>query len=275
MDRMDQADQVRNILIIAEETNDLRVSVKDNLPEEPYLVETLPVDLEAVYMAFSKPVHGIILLEVNTKLREWQELLRTLKNWVTRDYIPVFGVGGPDSFKTLGPIFPQHLLYLIPKETEAATNPAAIAAQIDSFLRQFTVKKKKRNGRILVVDDSGAMLRAVKSWLDDKYHVALANSGIAAIKSMALNKPDLILLDYDMPVCNGKQVLEMIRMELEYVDLPVIFLTRRGDPAAVRGVRELKPERYLLKTLDPYLIVKAVDEFFEKREKRKAVLWEG
>ena len=271
---MEPTDQVRNILIIADDNNDLRMPVKDGMPEAAYLTEVVPVDLEAVYLAFSKPVYGIILIDVNTKLREWQELLRTLKNWVTRDYIPVFGVGGPEALKTLGPVFPQHLFHLIQRDLSAPANPAAIAAQIDGFLRQFTVRKKKRNGRILVVDDSGAMLRAVKSWLDDKYHVSLANSGIAAIKSMALNKPDLILLDYDMPVCNGRQVLEMIRMELEYVDLPVIFLTRRSDPAAVRGVRELKPERYLLKTLDPYLIVKAVDEFFEKREKRKAVLWE-
>ncbi len=265
---------MRHILIIADERNELRVPIKENLPEESYQAEVVPVDLEAVYLAFSKPVYGIILLDVNTKLREWQELLRTLKNWVIRDYIPVFAVDGPEALKTLGAIFPAHLFHLIQRDTsgQAAANSEEIAGQIDGFLRQFTVKKKKRNGKILVVDDSGAMLRAVKSWLDDKYHVSLANSGIAAIKSMALNKPDLILLDYDMPVCNGKQVLEMIRMELEYVDLPVIFLTRRGDPAAVRGVRELKPERYLLKTLDPYLIVKAVDDFFEEREKRKAVL---
>ncbi len=267
---------MRNILIVADESNDLRMSIKEHLPGEAYAVKVVPVDFEAVFEAFNQPVYGLVLIDMNTKQREEQELLRALKNWVTRDYLPVFAVGGPDALKTLGAIFPAHLFHLLQRDTSnpATLNPAAIAGQIDGFLKQFTVKKKKRNGRVLVVDDSGAMLRAVKSWLDDKYHVTLANSGIAAIKSMALNRPDLILLDYDMPVCNGKQVLEMIRMELEYVDLPVIFLTRRGDPAAVMGVRELKPERYLLKTLDPYLIVKAVDEFFAAREKRKAVLWE-
>ncbi len=269
---MEQKEPVRNILIIGDEHNLLRTPLKDNLPRESYEVEMAPVDLEAAYLAFSQPVYGLVLIDVNTKLREWQELLRTLKNWVTRDYIPVFGVGGAESSKLLGPVFPAHLLHLIQADTSSAANAAEIAGQIDGFLQQFTVKKKKRKGKILVVDDSGTMLRSIKSWLDDKYHVSLANSGIAAIKSMALNKPDLILLDYDMPVCNGRQVLEMIRMELEYVDLPVIFLTRRSDPATIRGVRELRPERYLLKTLDTYLIVQAIDDFFNEKEKRKAAL---
>ncbi len=263
---------MKNILIVGDERNELRVEIRDNMSVESYRAEAIPVDLEAAYIAFSQPVHGLVLIDADTKLREWQELARTLKNWATRDYIPLFGVGGAETLKLLGSIFPSHLLHLIQRDTAASATPAGIAAQIEAFLLHFTVKKKKRNGKILVVDDSGAMLRALKSWLDDKYHVTLANSGIAAIKSMALNKPDLILLDYEMPVCNGKQVLEMIRMELEYVDLPVIFLTRRGDAASIKGVRELRPERYLLKTLDPYLIVRAVDEFFDKREKRKSLL---
>ena len=273
---MQTDEQRRHVLIIADESCDLRMSINEELPDDSYDIEVVPVDLEAVYLAFSKPIYGIILIDVNTRLRDWQELLRTLKNWVARDYIPVFGVGGPEAFKTLGPIFPSNLLYLIPWDVAnpASASPAEIAAQIDGLLQQFTVKKKKRNGKILVVDDSGAMLRAVKSWLEDKYHVTLANSGMMAIKCLALSRPDLVLLDYDMPVCNGRQVLEMIRMELEYADLPVIFLTGRGDPAAVRGVRELRPERYLLKTLDPYLIVQAVDDFFAAKAKRRAVLSE-
>ena len=75
----------------------------------------------------------------------------------------------------------------------------------------FTEEDKGMKKRILVVDDSGAMLRSVKGWLEDKYQVVLANSGTMAIKYLAIRKPDLILLDYEMPICDGKQVLEMIR----------------------------------------------------------------
>ena len=119
--------------------------------------------------------------------------------------------------------------------------------------------------KILVVDDSGAMLRNVKSWLEDRYQVILANSGAMAIKYLATNHPDLILLDYEMPVCDGKQVLEMIRSEMEFSDVPVFFLTGKNDKESVLSVSSLKPQGYLLKTMEPEKIVAIIDDYFEKQ----------
>ncbi len=116
------------------------------------------------------------------------------------------------------------------------------------------------------MDYSGAMLRNVKGWLEDHYQVILANSGMMAIKYLTLNRPDLVLLDYEMPVCDGKQVLEMIRTETEFADIPVIFLTSKGDKESVLEVMALKPEGYLLKTMPPADIIHAVDEFFERKK---------
>lgn len=117
-----------------------------------------------------------------------------------------------------------------------------------------------------MVDDSGAVLRNVKSWLEDKYRVILANSGAMAIKYMATNRPDLVLLDYEMPICDGKQVLEMIRAEHDFEDIPVIFLTSKSDKDSVLSVSSLKPEGYLLKSLAPIQIIRAIDDFFEKQK---------
>ena len=116
-----------------------------------------------------------------------------------------------------------------------------------------------------MVDDSGAVLRNVKGWLEDKYQVILANSGAMAIKYLATNRPDLVLLDYEMPVVNGRQVLEMIRTETEFCDVPVIFLTGKNDRASIMDVMQLKPEGYLLKSMEPQQIVQAIDDFFAKR----------
>jgi len=69
-----------------------------------------------------------------------------------------------------------------------------------------------------------------------------------------------------MPVVDGKQVLEMIRTETEFADIPVIFLTSKGDRESVMKVMELKPEGYLLKTMKPADIIKAVNDFFEKQK---------
>ena len=118
--------------------------------------------------------------------------------------------------------------------------------------------------KILVVDDSGVVLKAINDLLSEDYEISLAKSGLSAIRSITLNRPDLVLLDYEMPVCNGKQVLEMIRSEGEFADIAVIFLTGRVDKESVQKVLSLKPAGYLSKNLKPAVIKKNIDEYFKR-----------
>lgn len=69
-----------------------------------------------------------------------------------------------------------------------------------------------------------------------------------------------------MPVCDGSQVLGMIRSEQDFADIAVIFLTGRVDRDSVSKIVPLKPAGYLLKTLKPDEIKKNIDNYFEKLE---------
>ena len=120
--------------------------------------------------------------------------------------------------------------------------------------------------KVLVVDDSMTIRQAIKQLLDADYDVDLAESGVAAIRTITLNRPDLVLLDYEMPVCDGKQTLEMLRSDTAFSDLPVIFLTGRRDTQTMIEVMPLKPAGYLLKNSKPAEIKKEIDAFFQKRE---------
>ena len=94
----------------------------------------------------------------------------------------------------------------------------------------------------------------------------MVNSGMNAITFLGKNRPDLILLDYEMPVCSGPQALEMIRSESATSSIPVMFLTAKGDRESVTKVLTLKPEGYLLKTMAPSDIIATLDDFFEKQK---------
>lgn len=144
-------------------------------------------------------------------------------------------------------------------------------AAVEKYLSQNEVEKDiiSHQKKVLVVDDSDFMLKTMQDLLDKDYEVILAKSGLSAIRGITLERPDLILLDYEMPVCNGSQVLEMIRAEEDFANIPVIFLTSRVDRESVRKVIELKPEGYLSKSLQPADIKREVDHFFEKAERKR------
>lgn len=117
---------------------------------------------------------------------------------------------------------------------------------------------------ILVVDDSGTFLHAIRTWLDPVYKVIMVNSATNAISYLATNTPDLILLDYEMPVCSGPKLLEMIRADEVTAAIPVIFLTSKGDRESVQKVLDLHPQGYLLKTITRPEMLKELEDFFKK-----------
>ncbi len=113
--------------------------------------------------------------------------------------------------------------------------------------------------KILVVDDNATTLRSIKEMLDKKYNVQLANSGMKAMTSMGKMRPDAILLDYEMPVCDGRQTLEMIRADEDLTAIPVIFLTGVNDREHIEAVLKLKPAGYLLKPAVPEKLIATIE----------------
>ncbi len=249
---------MQNILVVAEGKNYLLMSIRDHLAKLSYRAIVTPADIDAVNDV--KEIVSGILIFADEDLLENNQALYFIKDHAVMEGIPLFAIGHPRDMDDLKDIISANVIaleFLRP----ISVSVQYLSEQIDHFIRHYSKQKK-----ILVVDDSGAMLRTVKSWLEGKYTVSLVNSGAMAIKYLSLNRPDLVLLDYNMPVVDGKQVLEMIRTETDFADIPVIFLTAIGDKESVMKVQGLRPEGYLLKSMEPEMIVKAVDDFFEKKK---------
>lgn len=140
----------------------------------------------------------------------------------------------------------------------SSINPENALDSVKEYLSKEEIPKKK----ILIVDDSDFMRARIVKLLSKDYEIIEAGSSLSAIKMITVNRPDLILLDYEMPVCDGRQTLEMIRSEKETAKIPVIFLTGRGDMESVKKVMQLKPEGYMLKNRPDEEIKKNIDVFF-------------
>ena len=132
-------------------------------------------------------------------------------------------------------------------------------------LRETDETRKSRK-HILLIDDDLAYLKMVQGWLSSKYRVTLAKSGMQAITFIASHIPDLILLDYEMPITTGPKVMEMIRSEPGSEGIPIIFLTGKSDKESVMSVMALKPQGYMLKSSPKKQILDTIDNFFETRK---------
>lgn len=136
-----------------------------------------------------------------------------------------------------------------------------VIVRTKKFLRIAMHPNQKRT--ILVVDDSGPMLRTIMGWLENDYEVVLANSAKRALDAINGQKPDLILLDYEMPICTGPQLLQMLREDESTSDIPVIFLTAQSDAESVKSVLALRPQGYILKTTAGIKVVEKIKEYFD------------
>ena len=149
---------------------------------------------------------------------------------------------------------------LIYKMFSRPVNNALYAAAVTEYFEKMDSADAKKS--ILIVDDDTQYLTLVRQWLKGTYKVAMANSGLQAIKYLGKNKVDLILLDHEMPVTSGPQVLEMLRSDTETKSIPVMFLTGKSDKESVMAVVALHPEGYFLKSIQREDLLDKLNEYF-------------
>ena len=209
------------------------------------------------------PDQGAFELKEETLLS--YEQFRTIFERETLQVSLLFNTGGAGYFAYCA-IAPHLLESGVGTPIEHENAMTEVEEYLSKRQAQEAQEEADHRPKILVVDDSGTIRMGMKRLLEEDYAITLAESGVAAIRTITLNRPDLVLLDYEMPVCDGRQTLEMLRSEQAFSDLPVIFLTGRSDPDSVRNVMALKPAGYLLKDLKQSDIKQKIDGFFAKRQ---------
>ena len=167
-------------------------------------------------------------------------------------------IGDPVDANEVAASIPSQLIYKI------LPRPLVYDDYIDCiniFNKQAASDELKRS--ILIVDDDPNYMSLVREWLKDSYKVSMATSGLRAIKWLGSNNTvDLILLDYEMPVTDGPQVLEMLRADDDTKNIPVMFLTGRDDKESVMAVLALNPQGYFLKTIGKDELLNKLKVFF-------------
>ena len=234
-------------------------AIQKNLEEAGYTI--LPVDATVAAINAKHRDADLFLFYLGDFVTDASDLLVYLKDLCTEEDKLLILLGNPAELTTAEETIPAALI------AARFERPLDIKKLVDEMDRLVQVNDETaRRKSILLVDDDNTFLKTVKGWLSSKYRVTIVTSGAQALMYIADNQPDLILLDYEMPVTSGPQVLEMIRSETKVGSIPVIFLTGKGDRESVLKVLALKPDGYLLKSTDKATLLQSLEEFFEKKK---------
>ena len=204
----------------------------------------------------------LMILFLSDELEASSDTMVYLKDTLQDKEFGLILIGEDLQYDVFKKSVPEHLI------TEWFKRPLDIDKLIKravTYLDENTGDKKKKS--ILIVDDDITYMRTVYEWLKESYHVGMASNGVQAIGYLAKNKADLVLLDYEMPIANGPQVLSMLKNDAETGQIPVMFLTGHGDRESVLSVVGLSPVDYLLKTIDKDTLLKKLSDFFEGQRK--------
>ena len=174
--------------------------------------------------------------------------------------IPVLTVGTKEESKAFFKYYENGQFENLIRPVEHTTIMEAVCRRLGIDQNEAENEAAAGKKLLLVVDDNGTALRTMKAMLQDRYEVALAVSGAQAMTSIGKKRPDLILLDYEMPVCDGRMTLEMIRADEDMKDIPVIFLTAVNDRENIEAVLKLKPAGYFLKPAEKNRLLSEIDK---------------
>lgn len=253
----------KRVLLISDSATSFIVkALKDGICGAGFNCETVGSTVQALSSFQDKP--DLIFLYIDENLDKNGEVVIYIRDFCIESDKKLFLVGYSTDIADVKKNMPDDI---IGDCFERPIDARAIGEKLNASVEQMESSANKKH--ILVVDDSGTMLRTIKEWLSGKYKVSIVNSATSAISFLATNHPDLVLLDYEMPVCSGPMMLQMIRSEASTEKLPVIFLTSKGDKESVQKVLSLKPDGYLLKSMTSDKIVSAVDTFFETQKAKQ------
>lgn len=256
----------KHILFIAEYNNilkDLYISLEDIFDVQM----CLPA-VNAILKSLSVYTTDMILVNVSgISNNEFQDIARTL-GMNAKQHIPIAILGSMEECDEF-----DKQLQLIAHQSKNITDgnlstyaiyrPLTNGKIIEKIQKKFclsTEEEARGVKRILMIDDDAMMIRLMAKQLAPKYKIIASTSGSDGLAKMESQKPDAVLLDYEMPGFNGEQILKMIHENSLIKDIPVYMLTGKADKETVTSILALRPNGYFLKNGDVNLIIEALDK---------------
>jgi diguanylate cyclase (GGDEF)-like protein len=127
--------------------------------------------------------------------------------------------------------------------------PVSASRLLDAVTRELE-RIKPREARVLAVDDDAQLLALLRSILEDgRFSVATEQEPQRFWDTLEETRPDLVILDVDMPTVNGIELCQVIRSDPRWATLPIVVLTGLRDARTVQRVFEAGADDFVTKPI--------------------------
>jgi len=127
-----------------------------------------------------------------------------------------------------------------------------------------------REPNFLVVDDDDMNREVIRRYLRSLgfTNISMAENGKQALEKLAEQSFDIVLLDITMPMLNGHQVLEFMKQEAQYRNIPVVMISALDESERIASCLEVGAEEYITKPVDPITFRARVCACLERKRLR-------
>ena len=120
-------------------------------------------------------------------------------------------------------------------------------------------------GRVLIIDDEPELVKAVEVRLKaNGYDVEVAYDGKAGIDKAKEVRPDLILLDFVMPMMDGYEVARELMADIEIKQIPIVVLTASQQKDLKARFREIGINAFIVKPFETSDLLNMVNKYLSK-----------
>lgn len=239
-----------NVLIVDDDVQALE-TMSLYLKETAHVATVLSGKLALEYVQ-QHPV-DIILLDVEMPIMDGFLTLERLRNVEACINVPVILVTSKrDKYTVLNSGIMGVDGYLAKPVTKEALN--------QKIAEVYQKKEKLENRKtILMIDDDMSYLKQMNSFLQEFYNVIMINSAKLALNYLLKHTPDIILLDYQMPLYNGANVMNMIQKNTPEKQVPIILLSGALNREVLQECYSYNPAACLAKPVSKEVLIENIE----------------
>lgn len=199
-------------------------------------------------------------LDLRVLVEQCQRQLRSRYNYSSPDVV-AHVQAAPPQYETEPVSVEQQVSSSIDIETNTEVdNNINVETNTIGSNNQFSHRQlRKKVYTVACIDDSPTVLSSIKRFLDEStFTVVMINDPVKALMQILRSKPDLILLDVEMPNLDGYELCSLLRRHSSFKDIPIVMVTGRTGFIDRAKAKMVRSSGYLTKPFTQSELLKMV-----------------